>query len=139
MDRVSRLIQRLFNGFIMKWTCGSVRSSLSAPTQLATIGSEATQTISSALSEGDCRGGISPTASVKLVRGLDWTTGPTYVNRRSFDNSHGSPTLASPIMVIGRRELDCPRYVRRAVQLLVVPDEIVLLSSVVIKLEPSTY
>ena len=71
----------------MKRTCGSVHSSLSAPAWLATAGSEAAETISSAsffcFCEGDDREEVSLTTSVNVVRGLGWMTSPTQVNRRT--------------------------------------------------------
>ena len=62
-------------------TCGSVRSSLSAPARLVTVGSEAAKTTRLAFGLGDIREEVSATTSVKVVGALGWMTCPTYVNR----------------------------------------------------------
>jgi len=62
-------------------TCGSVRSSLSAPARLVTVGSEAAETKSPRRPRrGNLREEASSTTSVKLVGETGWMKRPTKVN-----------------------------------------------------------
>ena len=67
----------------MNKTCGSVHSRLSALAWLATVGSEAAETMYLRLSgRGGDREEASATASIKAVGGLDGMTSLTQVNCR---------------------------------------------------------
>ena len=71
-------------------TCGSVRSSLSAPARLVTVGSEAAETRFPSLRGKRLPRGRLQTESVSLVLGIGWMTGPTYVNCRSHRQFQGA-------------------------------------------------
>ena len=69
----------------LRRTCGSVRSSLSAPARLVTVGSEAAETTFPPRDGEKSRPrGRLQTESVNSVRGTGWMTGPTQVNCRSY-------------------------------------------------------
>ena len=81
--KVSPMIVQQVNSCLRR-TCGSVRSSLSAPARLVTVGSEAAETTFPPRhgEKGRPRGRLQ-TESVNSVRGTGWMTGPTQVNCRS--------------------------------------------------------
>jgi hypothetical protein len=87
-------------------TCGSVRSSLSAPARLATVGSEAAVTTSLHRSDEESAVRQSPRlrASARSER-PGWMTGPTQVNcqrhrkiRRAKDADRLQPKGAQPVV-----------------------------------------
>jgi len=83
-----KLFKQWFDMKIMKKTCGSVHSRLSALARLATAGSEAAETMYLRPSgRGGDREEASATASVKAVGGLDGMTRPTQVNCRKHRQS----------------------------------------------------
>src|SRR6185369_17425867 len=65
---------------LQRQTCGSVRSSPSAPARLVTAGSEAAETMHLIFGCGNDREVVFVAASVKAVGGLDWMTRPNQVN-----------------------------------------------------------
>src|SRR5271156_6471048 len=97
---------------IVSRTCGSVRSSLSAPARLATVGSEAAETTSlRRQDEGNLREEAPTTTSVKLVGETGWMKCPTHVNRRRHRHFEEPKTLTgsnqngmqsgAPIQIVG--------------------------------------
>lgn len=82
--KVSPMIVQQVNGCLRR-TCGSVRSSLSAPARLVTVGSEAAETTFPPPDGEKSRPrGRLQTESVNSVRGTGWMTRPTQVNCRSY-------------------------------------------------------
>ncbi len=71
-------------------TCGSARSSLSAPARLATVGSEAAETPVPPLWGKSLLRGRLQTESVNSVQGSGWMTCPTQVNCRSRRQFQGA-------------------------------------------------
>lgn len=71
-------------------TCGSARSSLSAPARLVTVGLEAAETRFPPLWGQSIPRGILQTESVTSVLGIGWMTRPTQVNCRSHRQFQGA-------------------------------------------------
>ena len=108
--KVSPMIVQQVNGCLRR-TCGSVRSSLSAPARLVTVGSEAAETRFPSLRGKRLPRGRRQTESVDSVRGTGWMTRPTQVNCRSYRQFQGakdadrlSPKTATQPVVLRKAE-----------------------------------
>ena len=92
-SEVVMMIVRNEHKFVSR-TCGSVRSSLSAPARLVTVGSEAAETTSlRRQDEGNLREEAPTTTSVKLVGETGWMKCPTQVNCRRHRHLQEPKTL----------------------------------------------
>src|SRR5258708_29405229 len=79
---------------VVRRTCGSVRSSLSARARLVTVGSEAAETTSLHRRDEEIfREENSATASVNVVGGTGWMVCPTQVNCQGIVSSKEPKTL----------------------------------------------
>ena len=92
-SEVVMMIVRNEHKFVSR-TCGSVRSSLSAPARLVTVGSEAAETTSlRRQDEGSLCEEAPTTTSVKLVGETGWMKCPTQVNCRRHRHLQEPKTL----------------------------------------------
>ncbi len=108
--KVSPMIVQQVNSCLRR-TCGSVRSSLSAPARLVTVGSEAAEIRFPSLWGRSLPRGRLYTESVNSVRGTGWMTGPTQVNccsyrqfQRAKDADRLSPKTATQSVVLRKAE-----------------------------------
>ena len=92
-------------------TCGSVRSSLSAPARLVTVGSEAAETSFPSLRGEEASVRRLETESVTSVLGIGWMIRPTQVNCRSHrqfqrakDADRLQPKMATQPVALQRTE-----------------------------------
>ena len=108
--KVSPMIVQQVNSGLRR-TCGSVRSSLSAPARLVTVGSEAAETRFPSPRGKHLPRGRRQTESVNSVRGTGWMTGPTQVNccsyrqfQRAKDADRLPPKAATQPVVLRKAE-----------------------------------
>ena len=108
------MIVRYENKFVRR-TCGSVRSSLSAPARLVTVESEAAETTSLCRQDKGCLLEEMPTtASVNVVGETGWMKGPRQVNCCRHRDTEEPKTLrgsdqkgtqpGAPIQIVGHTD-----------------------------------